>query len=437
MAKFEIPEEGGKGKPRHTKAPMTEQQGETCDEEQQQRCRDLEQEVKDAQPGKSEEPTTKEATETKAEAKVQKADAEEAVARAASAASAATTAAADGHSIMKGHAAASVGTVASNAQETKGKMKKFWPSYKKGNQLRRMRRENQRNLRKDQQVHQRQPRDENTRKNAKTLGRNQRYKEHFQYQISEKANPHLQNQKQRRRSRKDETGNRKCICKILRGLVWRWRRIHWGRHGLAHWRWQTISQPTQLHPRGNRKWDSRCHRPTEQRESERQQWNTSWAVKNCSDDTKEKSGQFWTKLCSRRTSHRKVGEKIVYRSFTRKATEKMQAITSQFVAFQFYTSCLPQYYMHASPHPCTKFNHQTKVGFGLTIDVTTTLWCTEYWSKVVVNGVYRCTSARSTSRKHSTVSNNRRYVAPCGSTESNEHTWDCCNGCTDIKRVQS
>ena len=56
---------------------------------------------------------------------MQKADAEEAVARAASAASAASTAAADGQSIKKGHAAASVGTVASEVQEAKGKDEKI------------------------------------------------------------------------------------------------------------------------------------------------------------------------------------------------------------------------------------------------------------------------------------------------------------------------
>ena len=119
MAKFEIPKE--KGKPRHTKAPTTEREGDTCEDEYEQRYRDLEQEVKEAEPGKSKKSTTKEATETKVEAMAQKADAEEAAARAASAASAASTAAADGQPITKSHAVASVGTVASEAQETKGK----------------------------------------------------------------------------------------------------------------------------------------------------------------------------------------------------------------------------------------------------------------------------------------------------------------------------
>ena len=100
--------------------------------------------------------------------------------------------------------------------------------------------------------------------------------------------------------------------------------------------------------------------------------------KNCSDDTKEKSGQRSMKLCSRRTSHQNAGERSVSRSFTKKVTEKMQAITGQFVACQFYTSCSPQFCMPGSHLLCTKYNLPTRQGFGPTIDVTTTLWCTEY-----------------------------------------------------------
>ena len=160
-------------------------------------------------------------------------------------------------------------------------------------------------------------------------------------------------------------------------------------------------------------------------------------LKNCSDDTKEKSGQSSMKLCSRRTSHQNVGERSVSRSSTKKVTERTQAITCQFVACQFYTNCLPRFYMPDSHLLCTKYNLPTRQGFGPTIDVTTTLWGTEYWSNVVVSRVYRCTSARSTSRKNSTVSNIRRYGAPCSSTVSSQHTWDDCNGFTAIKKEQS
>ena len=97
----------------------------------------------------------------------------------------------------------------------------------------------------------------------------------------------------------------------------------------------------------------------------------------------------------------------------KKVTEKMQVITDQYVACQYYTSGLPLYYTHDSLLVYTEYNLQTKRGFGPIIDVTRTLWCTECWSSVVVSGVYRCTSARSTSQKHLTASSIQRYGAPC------------------------
>ena len=54
----------------------------------------------------------------------------------------------------------------------------------------------------------------------------------------------------------------------------------------------------------------------------------------------------------KKTSRRKVGARFAYKSFTRKATEKMQAITSQFAACLYYTNCLPQYYTHVSLLHC-------------------------------------------------------------------------------------
>ena len=77
-----------------------------------------------------------EATETQAKAKAKRSDAKKAEARVASAAS---TAAADGKSIKKDHAAASVGTVASEVQEAKGNEDKILALIQEGNQPRRMR----------------------------------------------------------------------------------------------------------------------------------------------------------------------------------------------------------------------------------------------------------------------------------------------------------
>ena len=120
MAKFEIPKE--KGKPRHTKAPMTEQKGETCEDEYEEKYIDLEQEVKEAEPGKNTKNAAGEATETRAEAVRQETKADEAEGwTTASEASAASAAAADGKTIAKRHAAAPEGTVGSNPQHEKSR----------------------------------------------------------------------------------------------------------------------------------------------------------------------------------------------------------------------------------------------------------------------------------------------------------------------------
>ena len=89
MAKFEIPKE--KGKPCHTKAPKTEREGDTCEDEYEQKYRELEQEVKEAEPGKNTQTTAREATETKAEAMKQEANAEEAEARTATSSASSTS----------------------------------------------------------------------------------------------------------------------------------------------------------------------------------------------------------------------------------------------------------------------------------------------------------------------------------------------------------
>ena len=84
---------------------------------------------------------------------------------------------------------------------------------------------------------------------------------------------------------------------------------------------------------------------------------------------KKKSGRSSMKLHDKRTSHRKVGARSESRSSTRKVTEKMQAITGQFAACQYYINCSPQYFMHVSLLPCTKSNLPTKVGFGPIIEL--------------------------------------------------------------------
>ena len=84
---------------------------------------------------------------------------------------------------------------------------------------------------------------------------------------------------------------------------------------------------------------------------------------------KKKSGQSSMKLRSKRTSHLNAGERSVSRSFTKKVTGKIQATTGRFAACQFYTSCLPPFYMHALHLVCTEYNLQTRQASGLTTDV--------------------------------------------------------------------
>ena len=117
----------------------------------------------------------------------------------------------------------------------------------------------------------------------------------------------------------------------------------------------------------------------------------------------------------RKTSHpkswRKIRIQVIYK---KKVIERMQVIADQCAACQYYTSYLPPYYTLDSLFLCTEYNRQTKRGFGPIIDVTRiSSWCTGCWSNDVESGVYRCTSARSTSRKHSAASNILQYGAPC------------------------
>ena len=66
VARFEIPNEKEKGKPRKTKAPATEQNNERCDEEKQQKYLDLEQKVKEVDSRKVTKESTSEAKDANA-----------------------------------------------------------------------------------------------------------------------------------------------------------------------------------------------------------------------------------------------------------------------------------------------------------------------------------------------------------------------------------
>ena len=131
MAKFEIPKEKAKGKPRQTKAPKNEQQRETCEEDQEQKYLDIEHEVKEAEPGKNTKNAAGEATEARAETVRQEANEVQDEGWSATEASAASAAAADGKSITKRHAAAPEETAASEAQDVNEKDRDSGPRTRK------------------------------------------------------------------------------------------------------------------------------------------------------------------------------------------------------------------------------------------------------------------------------------------------------------------
>ena len=120
MAKFEIPKV--RRKPRRNKAPPTDCERDTCEDEHELMYRDLEQEVKEAEPKKTKKITAKVATEAETRALTQKAAAAEA---AAWAATAALSAAKEEELISMSNTAAAEGTDASEAQESKGKGKEI------------------------------------------------------------------------------------------------------------------------------------------------------------------------------------------------------------------------------------------------------------------------------------------------------------------------
>ena len=117
MAKFEIAKEKAKGKPRQPKAPATEQQSETNEDEKQQKYLDIEQEVKETELKTNSKGAAGEATDTNAVAAKKESETNEAEGRTATDASAAHAAAAIDENIERRQAAAPEGTAATEEQE--------------------------------------------------------------------------------------------------------------------------------------------------------------------------------------------------------------------------------------------------------------------------------------------------------------------------------
>ena len=220
MARFEIPKGKEKGKPRKTKAPVAEQQSEKSDDEKQQLYLDLEQRVKEAEPGKNTKSVAEEKDEAEVAAASQKAKAEEAERKTTADASAGPAAAAADESIEQRQAAAPEGTAASEAQERNEKDERIRAliqerktiAKSKKNRIREISKEIKKCIRDSKRLKRQE-------KKPNKSGKSQRYKEYLQYQVSEQANPHPQSQKQGRRSCQDETRYCQCFCEILRRPV--------------------------------------------------------------------------------------------------------------------------------------------------------------------------------------------------------------------------
>ena len=102
-------------------------------------------------------------------------------------------------------------------------------------------------------------------------------------------------------------------------------------------------------------------------------------LKNCSDDTNEKIRTIFNEIVQQEDFTPKKLANDPYPSHVQKrqVTERIQAITGQYVAYQSFTSCLPQFCMPGLHLLCTKYSIQTREAAGPTIDVKITLRCTE------------------------------------------------------------
>ena len=341
----------------------------------------------------------------------------------ASAASAAPAAAADGHSITKTHAAASEGTAASEAQETKEKDEKNRALIQERKTIVKHEkdriREISKKIKKCIRDHKRMKRQE---KIQKILEEVKGTRNISQYQISEEgesSSPNIKNKEGE--TVKTRQGIANVFAKFYEDLyegdddcTERGTDLRTEDDGKDPEQDNSIKEfaITEIQDAIDRLKKGRAKDSNGIRAEQ---------LKNCSDDTKEKIRTIFNEIAQQDDFTPKSWRKIRIQVIYKKVTEKMQATTGQSVVCQYCTSCLPPYYTLGSLLLYTKFNLPTKRGFGPITDVTITSWCTGCWNSAVASGVYRCTSARSTSRKHLIESNIQRYGAPCSSTASSPH----------------
>ena len=476
MAKFEIPKEKTKGKPRHTKAPATEQQSETCEDEKQQKYLDLEQEVKEAE------------SRTKHKECSRRGDRHRCGSSEARGWSKRSWR--EGQQLTRRqHKRQQPLMKASNKDKQQHRKELQHRKQGRQQQTRRQHKRQQQMMKASNKNTQQHWKELQHRKHKKEMEKDERVRALVQErkttekhnkdrirEISKEIKKCIRDNKRTKRQEKrqkksgkvKDTKNISSIKSVKKRILIPKVKNKEGeavktRQGIANvfakiyedlykgeeayndedMSWCTDHENADFQPNRhnsgvhNRR-DPSGHRSIETRKSERQQWNTSGTTQNLQWWHGRKDKDHLQRNCAAGRLHTKKLAKDPYsKSSTKRVTERILAITGQFVNYLFYTSCLRQFCMPDLLPLCTKYSLLTRLVSGLIIDVRITLRCTEFWSNDVVSGVYHCSSAQSTSQKLLTVSNIQRYGNLCDSTGLNQHTWNCYNGCTNIKKVQS
>ena len=251
---------------------------------------------------------------------------------AAAVATAALTAAADGDVIMRKR------TSASEAQGTKDEDEEILALMQERKMTKNYEKERIQEVNKKSKKCNREKTGRQDKNNSEDFGKTQGHEEHLQYQGGEKANSHP-NIKNKKREIINTRTNKEYL---------------------------NNSNPSQTSQKTKSKMLSTASRKAKKKTAVEYELSSS---KNAVTRQRRKSEKSLTKSRDKKIARRRVGEKFVSKSSTRMATEKTQEITDQYAAYQYCTSCLPPYYMHASPHSCKEFNNQTKVGFGPTTEL--------------------------------------------------------------------
>ena len=181
-----------------------------------------------------------------------------------------------------------------------------------------------------------------TRKNSKDSGKGQGYKEHIQYQISEKANSHPQSQKQRWRSRKTRQG----IANIFEEF---YEELYKGEDEQDDEGKYTHIDQENADPSQN---ETIPEFTTEEIQAAIDRLKKGKAkdsngiraeqFKICSDDTKVKIRTIFNEIVQQEDFEPNRWRKIRIQVIYKRVTGKILGTTFRYVAYRFISSCLRQ-----------------------------------------------------------------------------------------------